>query len=50
MILIDANLLIYSVNQDAPLNRKAKGGVLDQIRTLPGEGMAVLILSCCDIL
>jgi toxin-antitoxin system PIN domain toxin len=24
MILIDANLLIYAVNQDAPLNRKAK--------------------------
>lgn len=24
MILLDANLLIYSVNQDAPLNRKAK--------------------------
>ena len=24
MILVDANLLIYAVNQDAPLNRKAK--------------------------
>lgn len=24
MILVDANLLIYSVNADAPLNRKAK--------------------------
>jgi toxin-antitoxin system PIN domain toxin len=24
MILLDANLLIYAVNQDAPLNRKAK--------------------------
>jgi len=24
MILIDANLLIYAVNEDAPLNRKAK--------------------------
>ena len=24
MILIDANLLIYAVNRDAPLNRKAK--------------------------
>jgi toxin-antitoxin system PIN domain toxin len=24
MILIDANLLIYAVNQDAPLNREAK--------------------------
>jgi len=25
MILLDANLLIYAVNADAPLNRKAKG-------------------------
>ena len=24
MILVDANLLIYAVNADAPLNRKAK--------------------------
>ena len=24
MILLDANLLIYAVNQDAPLNGKAK--------------------------
>jgi toxin-antitoxin system PIN domain toxin len=24
MILLDANILIYAVNQDAPLNRKAK--------------------------
>jgi len=24
MILVDANLLIYAVNQDAPLNRRAK--------------------------
>ena len=24
MMLLDANLLIYAVNQDAPLNRKAK--------------------------
>ena len=24
MILLDANLLIYAVNADAPLNRKAK--------------------------
>ncbi|MCX6626411.1 MAG: hypothetical protein NTW28_02100 [Candidatus Solibacter sp.] len=24
MILLDANLLIYAINQDAPLNRKAK--------------------------
>jgi hypothetical protein len=31
MILVDANLLIYAVNEDAPLHRKAKAWLEDTI-------------------
>ncbi len=31
MILLDANLLIYAVNQDAPLNRRAKSWLEEAI-------------------
>lgn len=44
MILLDANLLIYAVNEDAPFNRKAKSWLESAISGPDTVGFAWIVL------
>jgi toxin-antitoxin system PIN domain toxin len=44
MILIDANLLIYAVNQDAPLHRKAKAWLEQKLSGTETVGLSWNVL------
>ena len=44
MILLDANLLIYAVNEDAPLNRKAKRWLESALSGSESVGFAWTVL------